>query len=399
MFKKPLKLIICCLPLHDLEHLLDRNDQVPVSGLHLGAEALLQRVDGSAVHVAVEHRRLWDVAPDGEGLARLDLDRDVRTGAGHRHGGALRLDADNSADLENATVRLLAEHGRVGPQLALQHLDAENDGVRGTEDAAGDDLEGRGEHGERRVALEGLRFQCVCMLNEHVEELVDDIGMENLDVVLVGDLLGLTGDLHVKGQHDGVDGVTLCGDDDGEHVALVDRTQRNVCDGDTVLVQEAEESLERPERRGLNANAAAAVVEILHERAQILHDVGLVLLEVRVVVDNVERCAGDSLVEIVRGDLAPHGGLDFLVVHVLATHAELLARLRRHQGTHGGHDGAVEAAAHNAIAEVELAVHQNDIERCALPLRLLDLEHGALQLAGGDDLLLHEFLNDLHEQR
>lgn len=93
-------------------------------------------------------------------------------------------------------------------------------------------------------------------------------------------------------------------------------------------------------------------------------------------VDDHQTRAGDGALQARRGNLDTERGLDLLVVLVGRLDPELAQRLRRKQRADLRHNRAIQAGHADAVALVERAVHQHDVDRRALTLDHLDLEEG-----------------------
>jgi hypothetical protein len=171
--------------LHNVEQTLQMlGDQSPLVLVHLVAVELLQAVDTGAADHTVQHVLLLEVAAIQRLVGALDLD-------GHRRLALLAdgdllvvaLDGGDAAHGDDLLLALgvLLDAGDRGveAEVAVDDVDADDDGVGLVED--GDGTEDAGEDGEHLALLLALGGERGHVLGEVVEEVVDDLGGEDLD--------------------------------------------------------------------------------------------------------------------------------------------------------------------------------------------------------------------------
>ncbi|EPE03432.1 hypothetical protein F503_07735 [Ophiostoma piceae UAMH 11346] len=334
--------------------------------------------------------------------AHLDLD-------GHRRLAALadldllvlalnRRDAADADDLLLLGCRVRLDDGerRVHAQVALHDIDADDDRRGLVEHGHG--AQHAREHGQHLGLLLLLLAQQGHVLREGVEQVVDNVGREDLDVLVVGILRRLLVDLDVEAQHHGVVGRLLQHHTALHDVALVHRADADVGHGDLAVLQEVQQRLERAQRRRLHADAAARLLDTVEHGRQVALDLLLQVLLVVVLADDQQARAGNGALETRGADLDTHGGLDLLVVHVRRAHAQLAQRRRRQQRTNVCLDDTLDTAQDNAVALAQDTVGQDDVDGHAETLNGLDLQHGGLHLGQVHERVGHALLGQLHEQ-
>lgn len=89
------------------------------------------------------------------------------------------------------------------------HHDPDHDRVTGIEDELGQDLQFARENGDVLEFLPFLLLEFFPVGHKFVEEMVDDVGLEDLDAQGVGQLLGVPFDFYVERQYSSVPGIIL----------------------------------------------------------------------------------------------------------------------------------------------------------------------------------------------
>ena len=262
---------------------------------------------------------------------------------------------------------------------------------------------------EHRLVLGGLLLLLLRLLQvgfECVEEVVDDVGAEDLHAHLLGELLGLFRDGHVKGQDDAkLLGLAFDHDVGAHHVLLVNRADGNRRDWDLDVVglQKLEERLEGAQGGRLHADALARLVDRAEDVLHVLHDLVFYRFNVVILAHDEQLGPGDGVLEPVGGNLDARRGAELLVRDVAALDSDLAQRLWGEQRSDLGDDWSVQTAHDNGVAFLDLAVDEDDVDGGPETLDLLDLQDGALQVRHEHELLDHECLGhldeDLHQVR
>ena len=236
------------------------------------------------------------------------------------------------------------------------------------------------------------------MLGERVEEVVDDVGSEDLDALLVGILLRFLVDLDVEAEHDRIIGRLLQHDTALHDVALVDGTDTDVGDGDLALLEEVEQGLERTKGRGLDGDTAAGLLDTAEERGKIGLDLVLEIVLVVVGTDDKETGTGNGTLETGGGNLDTQSGLDLLVVDVLRLETQFPERRGREQRSDICFDDAFCTAQDDTITLPEDTVGENDIDSHTETLDSLDFKDGGLDLGEVHERANHALLGELNDE-
>mmetsp|Transcript_7726 Transcript_7726/g.21132 ORF Transcript_7726/g.21132 Transcript_7726/m.21132 type:complete len:360 (-) Transcript_7726:323-1402(-) len=229
--------------------------------------------------------------------------------------------------------------------------------------------------------------------------MVDDLRREDAHARILGEGGRVLGHRHVECEDERVLRVRALELGGGpHHVQAVHRADVDGVHGDLGGLEELEQRLERSERggHGVDAVAVRELVDRLGKLGQVGHNLLLEHLELVLVARPVheERAASDHLVQVVRGDLDALRATDGGVVHIVCFDADLLEGFGRQQRTHTRHDRSVEAAEHDRVALLKVAVGQDNVHRVAEALDHLHLEHGGLGLAAPHDALHHVLLGE-----
>ncbi|RBQ68079.1 hypothetical protein VDGD_21613 [Verticillium dahliae] len=243
-----------------------------------------------------------------------------------------------------------------------------------------------------------LLQELVHVLRERVEQVVDDVGRENLDTHVLGVGLRLLVDLDVEAEHDGVVRRLLQHDARLHDVALVHWADTHVGHGNLAVLEEVEQGLERTQRRGLHADTATRLLHAVEQHGEIGLDLVAEVVLVVVGADHEQAGAGNGALETRRADLDTQRRLDLLVVHVRRLETQLLHRRRRQQRTNVGDDGALDTAQHNLVALAEDTVCDDNVDGHAETLDRLDLENGGLHLGEVHERAHHALLRQLHNE-
>mmetsp|Transcript_20966 Transcript_20966/g.54945 ORF Transcript_20966/g.54945 Transcript_20966/m.54945 type:complete len:343 (+) Transcript_20966:354-1382(+) len=326
----------------------------------------------------------------------LDLHANRFSFPGNLHGLPVFLDSCNTPNLQ--IVLLGDADWRAHAYLASQNLDRADNRVLSGEDVVLVDLEDDREDGLRaRTGLLGL-LVLLHVSSELVEEVVDDVGGENLNAVGLGLLHRLPIDLDIEAQHDSVLRMLLLLHDHRLlHVLLEDLADAHVEDRDLHVLQEAQEGLQRAQRAGLDVHALGLLLKAVEDAVELVVHVVLQLLQVVVGAHHLELGAGNRLVQAGGADLDAHGLVDHGMVDVLVLDPHLLHRLRREEGADGSHNGPIHSSEHYLVALAERAVDQDYIDSGAQPLDGLHLDDRALQFLLDFQLGGHQRLGQVEE--
>mmetsp|Transcript_18383 Transcript_18383/g.46452 ORF Transcript_18383/g.46452 Transcript_18383/m.46452 type:complete len:737 (-) Transcript_18383:1874-4084(-) len=390
-------------PLVDLERLLELDDQPPVVLGHLVLEVCLECVDRLARDARHQGVRVVKVAAKQARLlgrvGRLDLHGHALARARDVHRLVVELQGRDAAQVDAVLGRDAQRRAHLGD--TLRDLHAQHDGVLLVEDAGGDDLEGAGEHGHEARRLLLLRLELLHVRRELVKQVVDDVRGEDLDAKLLGQLprLLVHGDVE-RQDHRKLLGLLLVHHIGTQHVLLVhgpdvDARHRDV---DLGGGQEGEQRLQRAQRRRLHAHALAALVHLGEDVGHVGHHRVLELLLAVLGAHHVHRRARHRLLQARSHDLDTHGRADLLVVHELPLDAHLAQHLRRLERLDARDYGPRQAAHHDLVALLELAVDEHAVHGGAQALHRLDLQHRALGAVDKHEAVRHHGLRELDHE-
>ncbi|ROW05672.1 hypothetical protein VMCG_05275 [Cytospora schulzeri] len=403
--------------LRNVKHGLELDDERPLLVGDVLAVELLEAVDGGARDLTVQHVGVLELpAVGGLVAAHLDLD-------GHR-GLALLADGDllvltldgcavwfsvvslwaqglqrgsgvtGAEGVDNLLetsrgVSLDGRDGRVDLERTLDDVDTDDDGAGLVED--GDGLEDAGEDGQHLGVLLLLLEQVVHVLGELVEEVVDDVGGEDLDAVLLGVGRRLLLHLDVEAEHDGVVGRLLQHDAALHHVALGDGADAHVGHGDLAVLEEVQQGLEGSQGGRLDGHTTAGPLDSAEQGLEIALELVLDVVLVVVGAGDQQTRTSDGLLETRCDNLDTERGLDLLVVH-------LLELLWREQGSDVGLDDTFCAAQENPVAFAKDTVGQDNIDGHTETFDLLDFQNGGLALGKVHERAHHPLLGKLHNE-
>jgi hypothetical protein len=159
----------------------------------------------------------------------------------------LSLDRSNSAQLDNfldtsCGVVPDGSDRAVDSELTLGNIHTNDDGIVLVEDL--DRLEDTREDSKHLGFLLLLLELFIHVLGEGIEQMVNDIGCENLDALILSVLLSFLVDLDIETQHDSIVWRLLQHDTTLHDITLVDGSDTNVGNGNLAVLEEIKQSLE-----------------------------------------------------------------------------------------------------------------------------------------------------------
>eukprot|EP00955_Chlamydomonas_euryale_P073748 361837-Chlamydomonas_euryale.AAC.5 len=228
-----------CRSSHRACHYLD--DEPPVVLLHVVDKELLERVDAlarDARHKLVAEVKVAAVhAAALFSVGRFDLECDALACARRLDRLVVELHGRDAPKVD-AAARWHADR-RANLRDALQHLAPEHDRVLDVEDAVGQDLERARKHSGQACCLLLLPAHLLHVRRELVKQVVDDVGGEDLDVVLLRERDRVARDDDVEREDHrvllerlAVLALLLVHDVGAQHVLLVHRPDVNARHGD-----------------------------------------------------------------------------------------------------------------------------------------------------------------------
>ena len=231
---------------------------------------------------------------------------------------------------------------------------------------------------------------------EVVEQVIDNLGSEDLDSFVLGELLGLRGDTNIEGQDSCVLLLYLRLVFDSQYlgclqnILLVDWSDRNAANRNLGGQKELKECLHRSKGGGLDADTVLGLVDVLVEDViQVVSDLLSRLLDFGLVLRAEELRTGDGVLEPRGGDLDTHSALDFLMMEILSFDSHFLHWIWGQKGSDLGDDRPVETLQHDCVLDFQETVHKEHIDRGSKTFDDLHLEHRALKL-----VFLLELLGD-----
>jgi len=214
---------------------------------------------------------------------------------------------------------------------------------------------------------------------------VDNLGVEDLDVVLLSKLCGVRHDADIECENRSVllmRGMFSSSERlHGLHaVLLVDGTDVDGSDRDFRGQKEFEERFERTDSRSLHTDTFLRFVDVFFKDiAEILLNQGDCIIDLGLVNALEESRASHGVLHKRRRDLDTHRSLDLLMVLVLTLDTDLLHRVWSQQRANLRSDRAVQATDDDSVTDLEQTIDKDDIDSRALTLDNLDLKNGALK--------------------